>query len=252
VKPAPVRSAPFPHTLADDWLEPGLYAELAGAFPDCPSASGPTGYTLFRGDPEYDSLVAGHPAWRLLFDRFHSQAFIDHVLDQFRSEIRAGCRFDLSAARYVDYVESRADKERPALAEVEHAPDRLWVRMDIMQGLVGYDRKPHLDHRRRLATWLLYFSDADALAMVGGDLVLHGADGSARAAIRPRHNRMAAFPCTNESLHSVTPILAQTAPRNFVQVTVSSSVDLWPPLRRSPARHLRGALSRLRRFASAS
>ena len=73
---------------------------------------------------------------------------------------------------------------------------------------------------------LIYFCDADEAGMKGGDLVLHGSGGDS-VTIRPRHNRMVMFPCTAASLHSVTMIRRQSAPRNFVQVTVSSSVDLW-------------------------
>ena len=109
-----------------------------------------------------------------------------------------------------------------------------------MQGRTGYARAAHLDHRRRAATLLLYFSDADADGMEGGDLVLHEGDGGAATTIRPRDNRMVMFPCHNASLHSVSPIRRQERPRNFVQVTLSSSVDLWAPLPRPLGARLRG------------
>lgn len=224
----PIRSAPFPHGLADGWLPDAHYRALASSFPDCPPASGPTGFTCFPGDPAYAALMK-QPAWQKLHDLFHGQAFVDFVLGQFPDIFRSECIHDLSHARYVDYVESRADKESPRLGRVVHAPDELWVRMDIMQGWGGYDRKPHLDHRRRAATLLLYFCDADAIGMTGGDLLLHDRDGEVRATIRARENRAAMFPCHNASLHSVSPILQTRAPRNFVQVTLSSSVDLWAP-----------------------
>jgi hypothetical protein len=41
---------------------------------------------------------------------------------------------------------------------------------------------------------------------------------------------MVLFPCNNASRHSVSAVTAQRAPRNFVQITVSSSVDLWAPV----------------------
>jgi hypothetical protein len=223
----PVREAPFAHVLADGWLEADLYTALCRSFPDCPPGTGPTGFTLFWGDPAYDRLMADNPAWRSLFERFHAQPFIDYCLAQFAETFASEARFDLSAARYAPYRESRADKERPALPRVELAPEQLWVRLDIMQGLTGYARAPHLDHRRRAVSMLLYFCDADENEMEGGDLVLHGAGGEEEV-VRPRHNRMVAFPCHGRSLHSVSRIASQARPRNFVQVTVSSSVDLWP------------------------
>jgi 2OG-Fe(II) oxygenase superfamily len=229
----PVVEKPFPHVVADHYLEPDLYNELVAAFPDCPSNSGPTGYSYFWGDPEYDELLARSGAWRALFERVHSQQFVDYALAQFRAVFTEQCLFDLSHARYVPYRESRFDKERGKLARVEHAPDELWVRLDILQGRMGYDRAPHLDHRRRAATMLIYFCDSEENGMVGGDLVLHGRTGAEKRIVRPRHNRMAMFPCHNGSLHSVPAVTAQRRPRNFVQITVSSSVDLWQPVRRS-------------------
>lgn len=218
---------PFPHWVADDWLEADLYRALVESFPDCPPASGPTGFTLFWGDEEYDALVSGHPAWKALFERFHSQAFIDWILAAFMPLIADELRVDLSDARYVPFCESRADKQRLWLRNAPHAADELWVRLDVMQGREGYGRKAHLDHRRRFASLLIYMCDADENGMSGGDLVLHGQGGD--LVVRPRHNRMVLFPCHSASLHSVTPIVSQSAPRSFVQVTVSSCADLWEP-----------------------
>jgi len=229
-----VAEQPFPHVLKDGYLEPELYRALVSSYPECPPASGPTGFNYFWGDPEYERMLAESDAWRTLFQRFHSQAFVDYARAQFSRVVADECVVDLSNARYVPYQESRADKEQPRLAKVEHAPDELWVRMDVSQARRGYDRGPHLDHRRRLITMLIYFCDADEIEMVGGDLLLHtGPESPPAEVIRPRHNRMAMFPCHNASWHSVTPIVSQAGPRNFVQVTVSSSIDLWAPLHRS-------------------
>jgi hypothetical protein len=223
----PLRDSPFPHVLVDDWLEPALYAAIEQRFPLCPPNSGPTGFTLHWGDPDYDSLIASDPAWAALFRHFHDQAHVTAAIARFADVFAAEATVDLSRARYVPYQESRADKERGRLARVEHDPDELWVRLDIMQGRLGYCREPHLDHRRRATSMLLYCCDAEENEMVGGDLILHGADGATEA-VRPRRNRMVMFPCAPWSLHSVSPILALSAPRNFVQVTISSSVDIWP------------------------
>lgn len=228
-KLTPVLQAPFAHTLVDGFLAAEDYAALARSFPVCPAGSGPTGFTCFRGDPAYDLLLE-QPAWRALHDLFHGQAFVDYVLAQFADIFRNECIHDLSAARYVDYLEDRIDKEAPRLRRVLHAPDHLWVRMDVMQAWTGYDRGPHLDHRRRAATLLLYFSDPDAIGMKGGDLRLHDQRGVADETVRVRENRAVMFPCYNASLHSVSPITETRLPRSFVQVTLSSSVDLWSPV----------------------
>jgi hypothetical protein len=79
---------------------------------------------------------------------------------------------------------------------------------------------------------LVYLCDADENAMQGGELVLHRRPGGwwprRDVVVRPCHNLMAAFACHSHSHHSVSPVTAQTAPRNFLQILVSSSVDAWP------------------------
>ncbi len=225
----PLAWSPFAHIVHDDFIHRPHYSQISRSFAKCPAKIGPTGYSLYWGDEGYDDLLRLEPAWRRLFDTFHSQFFIEWCLEQF-SEVweREGCLIDLSKARYVPYREDRVDKERPALRKVEHEPHELWVRMDIHQGQIGYDRPVHLDHARRLMSMLIYMCDYNENQMIGGELLLHAERHSAPVSIvRPWHNRMIAFPCANRSYHSVSRIIAQRAPRNYVQVHISSSVDVW-------------------------
>ena len=223
---AAVSDWPFPHVTMDGYLDAGEYDALRRSFPACPPNSGPTGYSRFWGDPEFDALLAAEPVWQRLFAWTQSQAFVDLCLAPFADVIAREAAVDLSRARYVAHIETRHDKEQRFLAPTGLAPDQLYVRTDILQGKVGYDRRVHLDHRRRAATMLIYLCDGDQDEMVGGDLILHAADGETLT-IRPRHNRMVLFPCINRSLHSVSRIESQRRPRNYLQLTVSSSVDLW-------------------------
>jgi 2OG-Fe(II) oxygenase superfamily len=229
---APVRHKPFEHVLKENFINPELYTDLVRSFPKCPPSTGPTGYSTYWGDEQYDKLIVEYSSWKALFNAFHSQEFIDYCVRQFGNAYRSqGCLVDLSKARYVPYLESRADKEARHIAKVEHETHELWVRVDIHQGLVGYTRRPHVDHRRRLVSMLIYMCDADQNHMVGGDLVLHRGKSlfSSDLVIRPKHNRMAVFPCHSKSIHSVPEIKSEQGPRNFLQVTVSSSTDAWSP-----------------------
>ncbi len=231
-----VNAAPFPHVLHERFIQPEFYAELRGSFPECPPGTSPTGFSLYWGDEDYRALLERHAAWRNLFHTLHSQQFIDWCRAQFAGVWqREGCLLDLSNARYVPYREDRIDKERAQLRKVEHAPDELWVRMDIHQGRVGYDRRIHLDHARRLLSMLIYMCDHTESRMSGGELLLHDPAAQqqqqaqlAPTRITPRHNLMVAFPCGLRSLHSVPKITRAAAPRNYVQVHISSSVDIWP------------------------
>jgi hypothetical protein len=230
---AEIHPDPFPHVVKENFLAPELYDELRQSFPDCPPNSGPTGYSYFWGDPEYERLLASSPAWKALFEATQSQSMIDYCVRQFRGVCEANdCTVDLDKASYVSYCESRADKERRHLSKVEHEPHKLWVRTDILQGRTGYNRRSHLDHRRRLLALLIYFCNFEENEMEGGELVLHAEHMKRNPArdvvIKPQHNRLVAFACSNNSYHSVPMITSQKAPRNFIQVGVSSSVDAWP------------------------
>jgi len=232
--PRLMNSKPFAHVVHNEFINSQLYAQLRQTFPTCPPKIGPTGFSLYWGDKDYQQLLETQPAWQALFNAFHSQLFIDWCREQF-AEVweREDCEIDLSQATYVPYREDRIDKERAKLRKLEYAPDELWVRMDIHQGRMGYDRPVHLDHARRLMSMLIYMCDHGENEMTGGELFLHDAarqsfDDPLAIRITPRHNLMVAFPCTNRSYHSVSAIKAQRNPRNYVQVHISSSVDIWP------------------------
>lgn len=243
---------PFPHVIYPQFIRPEYYAELCRSFPTCPPSTGPTGFSLYWGDEGYTRLLDEQPAWRALFNTFHSQEFIEWGKKQFaRVWEEEGCKIDLSRARYVPYREDRIDKERASLRKIEHEPHELWVRMDIHQGQKGYDRGVHVDHARRLISMLIYMCDHTENQMIGGELFLHAGAGSQskRAGrITPRHNLMVAFPCTARSYHSVSAIKSLAVPRSYIQVHLSSSVDAWP--REATPWSLRRKLGSLkRRFA---
>lgn len=229
---SPVQSAPFPHLLVDDFLAAEDYQALRESFPSCPSSTGPTGFSLYWGDEGYTKQLE-IPVWKDLFQTFHSQGFIDSVVALFGDTWKKdGCKIDLSRATYVPYQEHRIDKELRHLRKVEHLPHELWIRMDIHQGKAGYQRKIHLDHRRRLVSLLFYLYDHQENELDGGELLLHkgkrqGWLSAKPVKVVPRHNRMVMFPCSARSFHSVPMVKSLKAPRNFLQVVISSSVDAW-------------------------
>lgn len=232
---------PFPHVVHPQFITPAFYQKLCRSFPKCPPSTGPTGFSLYWGDEKYRRLLTQEPAWQALFDTFHSQRFIDWGRHQFATVWeKAGCKIPLSEARYVSYCEDRIDKERATLRRVEQEPHELWVRMDLHQGQIGYERGVHVDHARRLISMLIYMCDHTENQMSGGELFLHGGpEQKAEMRITPRHNLMVAFPCTSRSYHSVSAITTARVPRNYVQVHISSSVDIWPREAAAPNWRLR-------------
>jgi exopolysaccharide biosynthesis predicted pyruvyltransferase EpsI len=230
-----VNVEPFPYVTHDHFIRPQYYQQLSQSFPTCPPSSGPSGFSLYWGDDDYQRLLDESPAWLALFKAFHSQMFIDWCRDQFAAIWqREGCQINLAEARYVPYREDRIDKERSTLRRIEHEPHELWVRMDIHQGRKGYARRIHLDHARRLLSMLVYLCDHTENQMAGGELFLHTGDQQHShhpppVRITPRHNLMVAFPCMRRSYHSVSKISSTLLPRNYIQVHISSSVDIWEP-----------------------
>lgn len=224
-----VNVKPFPHVVHEQFIKPEHYRRLAETFPACPPTAEPTGHSLFWGDEGYERLLEEQPAWSALHETFHRQSFIDWAVEQFAPFWRReGCELDLSQARYVPYREDRIDKARTSLRRVELAPEELYVRTDIYQGRAGYGRAIHVDHRRRLVSLLIYMCDS----LEGGELLLHTGPkqrwyGAPPTRIAPRHNLMVAFPCSARSHHSVSPVASRDATRNYMQVQISSSVDIW-------------------------
>src|SRR5712671_5474303 len=88
----PLKKQPFEHVVVDGFIAPDLYAELCSSFPDCPPRIGPTGYSSYWGDPDYDALIASNAAWGALFKATHSKSFIDYCLVQLGPAFRRhGC-----------------------------------------------------------------------------------------------------------------------------------------------------------------
>lgn len=224
----PVEEAPFPHAVLDTLFTPELFAALAHSYPVCPPASGPTGHTIHRGDPEFDAVMAAQSEWRAVFDACHSQAFVDALATLFAAEIDRACGVARTDLRFADHVETRAEKEQGRIAAPQLPPEAIFVRFDFMQGMDAYVRRPHLDHRRRLGTMLIYFDSPGAETFQGGDLILHDRRGRAERRIAPAANRAVLFPCSDRSWHSVDAVTHCRRPRRFVQIALSSTHDLWP------------------------
>lgn len=228
-----VIARPFPHVSASNYVEPILYERLRETFPECRGDPGQL-QNLFPDDEEYCAHIDKHPAWAEFIAGFHTESFAKYCLNQFSDVWAAeGCVIDPKLAQITSFHEPRDVKSLRHLPVPLINSHELFVRLDFMQGRPGYSLPIHTDHRRRLMTMLIYFSDADDSAMEGGDLILYGSKagevGDPEAAIRPQGNFMIAFPSTGRSFHSVAPIQATRGPRNVVQVQLSSTVDAWRP-----------------------
>ena len=245
---------PFLHLVVDGFFGAELYKELRDEFPQISKMERPKGWgqSLYWGDPEYEEHLAASSAWKKVHDAIHSQAWIDFIVAELGDFWeRDGCVVDLGKAVYVPYCEDRIDKELFHLRRPEYEPHELWCRLDFYQSYGGYYRPVHLDHRRRLISMLVYFQDHDEAGMEGGELILHPRALDLRileklklyhapkalswirdrladtVEVKPKHNRMAVFPCGRNSWHSVPAVRTRNAPRQHIQITISSSYDAW-------------------------
>ena len=219
---------PFPHAVVDGIFEESAFEALAQSYPICPPASGPTGFTIHRGDPEFDAVMTSSPAWRDFFRYSNSEPFINSMTDMFGEEIERSCLIDRNAINFADYIETRTDKEKGRIEQPALPAEAMFIRFDFMQGMDSYVRQPHLDHRRRLATVLIYFDTPGPDTFMGGDLLLHDKSGLEVKRISPKANRAVFFPCSEKSWHSVNAVTQCQKPRRFLQISVSSCHDIWP------------------------
>ncbi len=253
---------PYPHLVREPFLAPAFFERLRAEYPTDEQFDRNTrlharaGKDLYRGDPVFDEFLAGAPAWREFYAWFNSPGLVAQMLALFGEDMRRlGCGVDPRKARFVDYTEPRealVEKKGVAglLVRARDAlglgPDRndLFVRFDLGQARLGYGKEVHCDLPNRLLSMILYFSDAGAEGLSGGDLQLHehverkSPSAYERyprpertrvvATLRPRRNLGVLFLCSNNSYHSVTPITAGTGRRNFTYFNVSSrAARIW-------------------------
>jgi hypothetical protein len=123
-------------------------------------------------------------------------------------------------------------------------PAQLFTRLDIHKSLGGYAKPPHCDRPNRLCSLIIYFTDAEAVGMEGGDLLIfkHNQEKPVKnyerhprpqdvtqvAKLRPKANLGVFFPCQNNSYHGVTAVTSQGIERDFLYINISGrTASLW-------------------------
>jgi hypothetical protein len=267
-----VVAAPFPHVIKQDILPPDLFAALAADFPRVDifetqrgdngavgSRTG-SGFDIYRGDPSFEALTARSPAWAEFAGFINSERFIDTFRDVFANQLDdIGLRIDVRQS-HIDpsYVEPRDELTETAspvdkaytlankvLGPLRQAkPIELFTRLDIHKSMGGYRKPPHCDRPNRLCSLIVYFTDAEAVGMEGGELLIFQhkqakpvtsyerhpkeADVQQIASLKPKANLGVFFPCQNNSYHGVTPVLSKGLARDFLYINISGrSRSLW-------------------------
>lgn len=269
-----VRHDPFPHVVTDALLADDLFRALKADWPDgrdfeaTASETGSVGsragkgtrFDIYRGDAAYDALIARSEAWAAFDGWINSPAFVAKYLELFGADGEAmGIAAEIDPARYDrSYIEPRETlTEHATLGEKlgtltrrltrglrSRGPVDLFTRLDITRSLGGYAKPPHCDRPNRLCSLIVYFSDAEATGLEGGDLLIYKAkrevpivdaprhprpeEVEVVARLKPRENQAVFFPCCNTSYHGVTAVTSQGVPRDFLYINISARIgSLW-------------------------
>ena len=267
-----VVAEPFPHVVKQGILPDHLFAALRADFPAASTFEGQksesgtsgsrtgSGFDIYRGDSNFDALTARSPAWAEFHAFINSEAFADKFREVFADHLDTmGLRVDIRASHVEpDYVEPRATMTEHAtfgdkvqgvvnklLAPVRSPkPTPLFTRLDIHKSFGGYHKPAHTDRPNRLCSLIVYFSDAEAVGLEGGDLGIfrhktskpvteyerHPRPDAVEqvATLTPRANLGVFFPCSNNSYHGVSAVTSKGIARDFLYINVSGrSASLW-------------------------
>jgi hypothetical protein len=272
INSADVVADPFPHIIKEGILPAALFENLRADFPTASIFSGQSkahgsagsrtgsGFDIYRGDPAFGALVERSQAWREFSGFINSEAFADTFREVFADHLDT---IGLQIAIDGSHVDSTYFEPRSMLSETATPGDRvalalsaamrpfrgrrtidLFTRLDIHKSTSGYAKPAHCDRPNRLCSLIVYFNDAEAIGMDGGDLLIfkhkqekpivdyerhpRPADVLQVAQLRPRPNLGVFFPCQNNSYHGVTPVLSKGLERDFLYINISGRArTLW-------------------------
>lgn len=269
---ADVVAEPYPHVVKQGILPDELFQRLRADFPTAQIFEGSrsehgkagsrtgSGFDIYRGDPQFDALTSRSPAWAEFAGFINSEAFLDTFRDVFADYLDGiGLSVDVRASHVQPgYFEPRNQLTETAtpmdkaagVAKKFMAPFRrvapapMFTRLDIHKSLGGYRKPAHCDRPNRLCSLIVYFTDAEATGLAGGELLMfrhkqakpigeyerhpREADVEQIAILRTKPNLGVFFPCQNNSYHGVTPITSQGVERDFLYINISGRVrHLW-------------------------
>jgi hypothetical protein len=272
ISKADVAASPFPHVIKQDILPPEFFAALRADFPGAEVFEGQktahgavgsrtgNGFDLYRGDVAYNALTARSEAWREFDAYINSERFADTFRSVFADQMDSiGLRVNIANS----HVEPGYFEPRELLTETATFADKvygvglklmdrfreqkavkLFTRLDIHRSVGGYAKPPHCDRPNRLASLIVYFTDAEAAGLEGGELLIFkhkqdrpaaayerhpkAADVDLVAQLKPKPNLGVFFPCQNNSYHGVTQVTSAGIPRDFLYINISGhSRSLW-------------------------
>lgn len=264
-----VKKQPFPHVLKKGILPAELFARLKADYPDASSfaeqneisdSSGSRmgagkGFDIYRGDQNYDRLIASSDTWAEFDSFINSPEFVNQFLDLFGDHLEGlGIDIEVDPNAYDNgFVEGRdalnekrsggglLSKISRKLSKNEKTTPRLFTRLDIQRGIGGYHKPPHCDRANRLCSLILYFTDSKQEGIEGGSLYIYKHKTKSDpikqerhpkpeqvdvvATISPEENLGVFFPCSNNSYHGVDAVRTEGAVRDFLYINISADAE---------------------------
>ncbi len=239
---------PNPHILLPRLLPPEVYEKIT--FPEIPVRErGRSGRDLFMGEPGFAEAV-NSTGFRELYGLLSSAEFLAWVLSIFAPDLdRLRCRARASGVKLVPYLETREELDLFPDVLDEHAdPNLVFTRFDFAVGGLDYTEYVHLDSVRRIVGGVLFFSDAEADQIDGGEFTLYR-DLLFRDDRRPhwpypwkkipvRGNTGVLFLNSNRGFHGPRKMRSLHGPRRWIYYSISSHNRVWEAHQQNLARSL--------------
>ncbi len=236
---------PFPRIIKNSFIKPKLYECLRNEFP-APSLLDENG-ELYNNSPKFEFFLNNSIIWKNFYHWINSPEFFRLVFELFGPYLKKfNCKIDLEKANLINYSEPLAPKYTNcynywSLASLENNPNvnDLYIRFGIKEHLREYEKPIHCDLPHRLSIILIYFSNPDPQALDEGRLILHKynnkyaslhkkdrhpnpAEMEVIDELSPHENFGVCFLATNNSYHSVTPLIKNKIPRRYIYISISS------------------------------
>ena len=209
------------------------------------------GDDLFPCDYNFKKLIDSSYSWRIFCEYLNSKSFLDKVFNIFYENLLSeGLKVDLKKYNlkraYTPSRIQRAESQKNLFIKkifykFANNINDLYVTCDISRAKEGYGLKPHCDHRYRLFSLIIYFTNPSDIEMNGGNLEIYKRNNlniksrnldetelSKVISIKPEENLGIIFPSHNYSYHGVSPISEIKGYRKFIYIGISSKNNfIW-------------------------
>lgn len=257
-----VEEADFPVIFSENFLESSFYKACLKEFSSLDISSWPvvmgSRSRLSNDDKNFYSVLANNPSLERLYELVNTKEFCSNLFEalgyktndfnyhashlrQSSNNVRGVITALLNRWKIIRFF-------KPLVYRVLVKPFRqgawsknsaieandIYIHFDISIAKNGYVSSPHLDSPKRVAAFLLYFSEAEETGGSGGDFTVYREIDGVRGqqdlsftnvipvtSFSPKHNLFVSFVSSDLAYHGVPEIQGATHPRRFIYVGIS-------------------------------